>query len=245
MQVGVFKDGTPRLNFEIAVHPDYRRQGIGTALYNLVMQRAERSPISHITTPVYTTPGDGTGAVGEWLVERGFHPGHSFWQMRLDNLMDVVTPSWPAGIGVRTFSDMEHDPVKWAGLIVSSFGEAASAAGIITQLGEPGVSPNGYFFAIDTATGREVGTSRARIDIVDGQPTGYIGTVGVLPKYRGRGIAGALVGQTVRYLASQGMSSATLFVENSNKGARSLYEKLGWRYAYLTNHYVKVVDKQS
>jgi mycothiol synthase len=242
VQVGVFKEGTARLNFEIAVHPDYRRQGIGTALYEHVMERAERTPIAQITTPIYTLPGESAGGVGAWLMERGFNPGHSFWQMRIDKIAEITEPAFPDGIGVRTFSDMEHDPGKWASLIMNSFGEAASAAGIIAQLSEPGVSREGYFFAIDNTTGREVGTSRARIDVVGGESIGYIGTVGVLPSCRGRGIAAALLGQTLRYLAAKGMHSATLFVENSNTSARSLYEKLGWRYVYLTNHYVKAVN---
>jgi mycothiol synthase len=244
MQIGVFKDGTPRLNFEIAVRPNYRRQGIGTALYELVMQRAERTSIAQITTPVYTTPGETTGGIGAWLTELGFQPGHSFWQMRLNNIAQAVQPEWPDGVSVRTFSDGEHDPGIWAGLIMRCFGEVASAAGIIAQLSEPGVSCDGYFFAVDKATGHEIGTSRARIDVVGGDEIGYIGTVGVLPQYRGRGIAAALLGQTLAYLAGQGMSSATLFVENSNTNARNLYEKLGWSYAYLTNHYMKAIEHQ-
>ncbi len=244
VQVGLFKEGTARLNFEIAVHPDYRRQGIGSALYELVMERAERTPIAQITTPVYTLPGKSAGGVGAWLLERGFNPGHSFWQMRIDNIAEVMEPHFPDGIDVRTFSDMEQDPGKWANLIIHSFGEAASAAGVIAQLSEPGVSRDGYFFAVETTTGQEVGTSRARIDVVGGEAVGYVGTVGVLPSYRGRGIAGALLGQTLLYLAGKGMSSATLFVENSNTAARSLYEKLGWRYIYLTNHYVKTVNRE-
>lgn len=244
VQVGIFKEGTARLNFEIAVHPDFRRRGIGTALYELVMQRAERTSVAQITTPVYTLPGESTGGAGAWLAERGFNPGHSFWQMRFDNVADIREPAFPEGIGVRAFNDMERDPGIWANLIMNTFGEAASAAGIIAQLSEPGVSRDGYFFAVDQTTGREVGTSRARIDIVGGGEIGYIGTVGVLPTYRGRGIAGALLGQTLNYLAGRGMSSATLFVENSNTAARSLYEKLGWHYVYLTNHYVKAVSRQ-
>ncbi len=244
VQVGIFKEGTARLNFEIAVHPDFRRQGIGTALYELVMQRVEQTPIAQITTPVYTLPGESTGGAGSWLTERGFQPGHSFWQMRFDQVAETQEPQFPQGINVRAFNDMEHDPGIWANLILNTFGEAASAAGIIAQLSEPGVRRDGYFFAVDEATHREVGTSRARVDVVGGEQIGYIGTVGVLPPYRGRGIAGALLGQTLKYLAGRGMSSVTLFVENSNTAARSLYEKLGWRYVYLTNHYVKAISRQ-
>jgi len=101
------------------------------------------------------------------------------------------------------------------------------------------VSKEGYFFAMDQSTGREIGTSRGRVDLVAGQQVGYIGTVGVLPEYRGRGIARALVQQTLAYLAGLGLHSATLFVEDHNTPARRLYDKLGWRQVYRTDHYWK------
>jgi ribosomal protein S18 acetylase RimI-like enzyme len=66
--------------------------------------------------------------------------------------------------------------------------------------------------------------------------------VGVLPQYRGRGIAKALVQQTLAYLAGLGMHTATLFVEDHNTPARSLYDKLGWREVYKTDHYWKKLD---
>ena len=84
-----------------------------------------------------------------------------------------------------------------------------------------------------------MGTSRARIDRLGGGPIGYVGTVGVLAEYRGRGIATALIVQTLQYLASQGMQSAILHVEDANFNARRLYEKLGWRYIYRTIHHWK------
>jgi len=90
---------------------------------------------------------------------------------------------------------------------------------------------------MDEVTGLEVGTSRGRLDQVGGTSVGYVGTVCVLPEYRGRGIAGALVLQTVQYLASLGLSGAILYVENKNTRARTLYEKMGWRPVYRTVHY--------
>jgi ribosomal protein S18 acetylase RimI-like enzyme len=132
---------------------------------------------------------------------------------------------------------MESDPAIWANLILGAFNESASPAGVLAQMREPGVSPEGYFFAVDLNTGREVGTSRARIDVIGGEQVGYIGTVGVLPGYRGRGIATALLAQTLDYLARRGMAAATLFVEDHNHQARRLYDRLGWRYVYRTEHY--------
>src|SRR5215218_7244153 len=61
VQSGLFKDGAPRLSFEIAVHPYWRRQGIGYTLFETVLARAQRASVYNITTPVYARPGDVAG----------------------------------------------------------------------------------------------------------------------------------------------------------------------------------------
>jgi mycothiol synthase len=237
VQSGLFKDGAPRLSFEIAVHPYWRRQGIGYTLFETVLARAQRAGIYNITTPVYSQPGDVPGDNVLWLQHRNFRREHSYWQLRLDHINLQPPPQWPVGIGVRHFEDMNRDPAIWADLIIKAFNESANTAAILSQLREPGVSPDGYFFALDTKTGREVGTSRARVDIMGGERIGYIGTVGVVPEYRGRGIAAALLAQTLQYLAAKGITCATLFVEDQNHNARRVYDRLGWRYVYRTDHF--------
>ena len=119
------------------------------------------------------------------------------------------------------------------------FDEPATAEGVIAQLSEPGANPDGYFFAVDERHAREVGTSRARLDSMAGEPLGYVGTVGILPEYRGRGIARAMVLYTLRYLSRLGMRSAVLYVENRNMPARRLYDSMGWRPVYRTDNYWK------
>lgn len=237
VQAGLFKDGTPRLSFEIAVHPNWRRQGIGSSLFETVAARAHRAGVSNLSTPVYSRPGEAPGDNTRWLRHRDFRSEHSFWQMRLDDIAYHTSASWPAGIGVRSFANTDRDPDIWANLIVRAFNESANAAGVLSQLREPGVNPEGYFFAVDLNSGQEVGTSRARVDILGGEQVGYIGTVGVVPEYRGKGIASALLAQTLDYLAGMGIRSATLFVEDQNLNARRLYYRLGWRYMYRTDHY--------
>src|SRR5205823_1526517 len=164
-----------------------------------------------------------------FLQKRGFFPDRTFWQMRLDNIGAQPLPHWPQGITFRRFAKSMADAELWARLINETFNEPANPSRILDQFSEDGHSPEGYIFAIDQATGREIGTSRARIDLIGGKQIGYVGTVGVLPGYRRRGIARALVLQTLRYLAQQGMEDAVLFVEGQNHNARALYEKMGWR----------------
>ena len=241
-QAVLFKDGTPRMAFELGVHPEQRCRGIGGALYRMVAGRAHGTGAAHLTSPVYHKDGEERPESTGFLERRGFRPDHSYWQLRLDDINRQAPPEWPRGIGVRTFRGDERDSEIWARLIVEAFGEHATPEGIRAQLHEPGVSPDGYFFAVDLETGEEVGTSRGRIDTLGGKPVGYVGTVGVVPRYRGRGIATALMGQTLNYLAGRGMCSATLFVEHRNTAARRLYDKLGWYPVYRTEHYWKRLE---
>lgn len=231
--------GAPRLSFEIAVSPEFRGRGVGGAMYNLVEESARHAGISHLTSPVYVAPQETRLDSAGFLERRGFRVDSGYWQMRIDNIGSQAPPTWPSGIACRPFGETEPDAAKWARIVRESFNEHATAEGIAQQLSEEGVSRHGYFFAVDAGTGVEVGTSRARIDYVNGRRIGYIGTVGVLPAYRGRGIAEALIRQTLRYLADQDIHSATLFVENGNTAARTLYDKMGWRQAYRTDHYWK------
>ncbi|HEX8229572.1 MAG TPA: GNAT family N-acetyltransferase [Chloroflexia bacterium] len=229
--------GVPRLSFEIGVHPGHRQKGLGGALYRLVEARAREMGVPRMTTPVFITSGVARPECSSFLERRGFRVESSYWQMRIEDLERQGPARWPEGIDCRTLGDLSRDAPRWAQIIRDTFNEPATAEGVVQQLAEEGVSPQGYFFAFDRQTGLEVGTTRTRIDYVGGRPVGYIGTVGVLPSYRGRGIAEALVRHALQYLASAGMSIATLFVESQNTSARNLYTKMGWQPVYRTDHY--------
>jgi len=238
-------DPTLRVGMEIAVHPEWRRQGIGSALYRLVEERAVELRSPHITTPVFLASGASAPRTTRFLERRGFFPDRCYWQMRLDDLAEQPRPNWPAGISYRTFGTTAEDAERWASLIRETFHEPATAARVEAQIAEPGSTTEGYLFAVDEKTGKEIGTSRARIDFIGGKQVGYLGTVGVLPEYRGRGIGQALILQTLAYLAGRGLDAAVLFVEAGNHNARRLYEYMGWTPVYQTIHYWKQLPREA
>ena len=232
-----FGDGSGRLGFDIVVHPRFRRHGLGNSLLQLVEAEARRYASSRLTCPVFVSASNENPPGSHFLTGQGFRTDHGYWQLRLDNIVEQARPVWPPGIEVRGLANMGGDIDTWCKLVLQAFGEETSPSGVLAQMHEPGGSPDGYFFAVDKSTGQEVGTSRARLDLSDNGRIGYVGTVGVLPQYRRRGIAEALVRHSLAYLAGLGVDSATLFVERENQTARSIYDAMGWYPVYRTDHY--------
>jgi len=237
---GPFTDSSGRVGFDIAVHPRFRQQGLGSAILALVESYAV-SYGSRITCPVFVPPvGDiPVGAI--FLQNRGYRTDHGYWHLGLDDIAGQASPLWPEGISVRGIVNLEEDVETWCRLVLRAFNEETTPSGVLAQMHEPGGSPDGYFFAVDKATNLAVGTGRARIDIAGGGQVGYVGTIGVIPEYRRRGIAEALVRHTLAYLAAKGLDSATLFVERQNVAALHIYNAMGWRSIYRTDHYWKSI----
>jgi mycothiol synthase len=65
-------------------------------------------------------------------------------------------------------------------------------------------------------------------DDADEPGTGWIDTVGVLPAYRGRGAASALITRVVDAMRTAGLDRVTLRVNDDNVPARRVYERLGF-----------------
>ena len=66
------------------------------------------------------------------------------------------------------------------------------------------------------------------INPVADQNEGWIGGVGILRGYRGRGIGTRLMGEAERMLAAKGVREVSLEVIEGNSGAEELYKRLGY-----------------
>ncbi len=84
----------------------------------------------------------------------------------------------------------------------------------------------------------------------DGEPVGHIGltfaadtaditTVAVLPQYRRRGIAHALLRAAIAFCEEHKIVGLFLEVRQSNEAARSLYEKMGFEKISVRKGYYK------
>ena len=109
----------------------------------------------------------------------------------------------------------EHDAVSWTALFT----------------GQRAFRPDLSVLAIED--GAVVGYLLAYVYEADTRTTGrqeiYIGSIGVLPPARGRGLATAVIVEALRAAAQAGCVSAGLGVDSENvTGAMRLYENLGF-----------------
>jgi len=94
------------------------------------------------------------------------------------------------------------------------------------QLFDPAI----YFLAIDDATGKIAGVALCRMEQVGKPETAYVEELAVLPDYRRRGLALAMLHHAFGVLYKRGRRQVALHVDaDSLTGATRLYEKAGMK----------------
>ncbi|UCH56582.1 MAG: GNAT family N-acetyltransferase [Candidatus Bathyarchaeota archaeon] len=122
--------------------------------------------------------------------------------------------------GNSTVSDPEEIPRVLESIMQSRYGPSPPDCRLVAQVGN---RPAGLIMAF-------IPESRYR------SPHGVIAPLGVLPEYRGRGIAYSLLMEVHGALRKHGCRYSYVGTPESNKGAIRLYEKAGYRPVF------KVVD---
>ena len=89
----------------------------------------------------------------------------------------------------------------------------------------PGFDPKGVFVAVASEVDGLIGY----VVSFRKQGHGYISVVAVVPEWRRRGVASALIGSAVGYLRSLGLKTIRIDVEQTNAPARRAYERAGFQ----------------
>jgi ribosomal protein S18 acetylase RimI-like enzyme len=161
---------------------------------------------------------------------RGYRLWRSSYTMEVD--LPVAGPELPAGLELRTYRDVDAEPVRaalnesfaedpfWHGVSPSSFREFyVKARGF-----EPGL------WLLAWAAEELAGVVLAYSVRVGDPGLGWIGTLGVRPQWRRRGLGEALLRAAFASLHDRGFRRAGLGVDTENvTGALRLYERAGMR----------------
>ncbi|MBJ7359944.1 GNAT family N-acetyltransferase [Nocardioides sp.] len=209
---------------DAAVHPDYRRRGIGTALATWMQQTARAGGSTVIGAPVPQ------GKAGDQLLEKlGYRVRWQSWVLELLDGATIPERPLPEGYTVREARPDEHEAVwtvtedaflEWSERKRQAFEDWQA-----TVPGRPGFEPWNIRVVIDP-TGEVVATANVHLNR-DGERVGaYIDRLATRKDQRHKGIAQALLVDSFAVARSHGAVRSELSTD-SRTGALGLYEKVG------------------
>jgi mycothiol synthase len=232
-----------RFTTTIYVHPDARRQGIGSDLVDLVEERSaalvEPAPADAQLTIVGWVNGESDEAV-DWAQKRGYEPVRNFLRMQVDFDGAPAAPAWPEGIRLRTYREDDARALfdaseeafsdHW-GHLPMAFDEW------VRRTKRADFDPSLWFVAMD-------GDEIAAMSLCSLMPDdgGWVSTLGVRRAWRQRGIARAILLHSLGEFWGRGRRWVALGVDaQSLTGATRLYESVGMRVRERHTQMRKVV----
>lgn len=231
----------PRKFFlDVRVRPEFRRQGVGTALYDRL--RREMAPFHPLTLWANTRE---TFAEGVAFAEhRGFHESRRAWESRLDVARFDPRPfqekadAAARGFRIVTVADERAGDPQWLEKLYDMHTEIAADVPqpepytpmTVEELRRrwienPEYLPAGHFLAKDGA--RYVAESNLFLTESPADVL-YQGITGTRREYRGRGLALALKLRTIGYARNQGKREIRTWNDTLNEPMLAINARLGF-----------------
>ena len=231
-----------KYHLEIAVHPDHRRRGHGTALYEAALAIARGRTARALLAGTKESMEEGV----RFLERRGFREVKRDWQSRLkvrefDFGRFATADERVAREGIRivTLADeMARDPDAARGAYELGLAIHADVPSVDPPtefsfetwraliLESPNALPEAYFIAVDR-DGRYLGLSNMARSIDDPSFL-WQNLTGVVREARGKGIAMALKLWTVRYAKERGIDHIKTWNDIRNTPILAINEALGF-----------------
>ena len=230
-------DGFREYRSDGEVDPPFRRRGIGSALLadNMRRHRAHAASEASPRTPIFGSwSSDGQAGDIALLEKTGFHVARWFFEMVRPTLDDIPDIPLPDGLELRPIdragakqvwdADIEAFADHWGGF-------DGSEAHLQRWLENPNTDLSLWVIAFDgdeVAGGIINGIDRPQNEAL-GIQRGWLNSVFTRRPWRRRGLATALIAESLRVLRDRGMTSAALGVDADNpSGALGLYEGTGF-----------------
>src|SRR4029453_14014464 len=201
---------------ELVVPPDPRRKGHGPAL----VRAAGDGPLT------FWAHGDEPGARA-FAERNGFERVRVLWQMRRARAGALLPGPFPGGVTVRHFR-LGHDEEAWLGVNSRAFAHHPEQGrwtlhDLQLREAEPWFDRAGFLLAVDIED-TLLGFHWTKVQ--DGLGEVYV--LGVDPERHQRGLGKALTVAGLAYLKDRGLTTAMLYVDESNAAAVRLYRGLGF-----------------
>jgi GNAT superfamily N-acetyltransferase len=205
----------------VAVHPDHRGRGLGTALAGWTQRRARGRGSTVVGTPVPT------GSPGERLLTQlGYRPRWTSWVLQLPAGREIEPQPLPVGHSIRAAESASDRRAVWT-LLEDAFLEWStrprqSYEDFAAQVWlRPGFEPWQLRILVDGA-----GEPVAAAFLVMAGDCGYVDRIATRRDRRNQGLARALLADVFRESRVHGATRSELSTD-SRTGALGLYEKVG------------------
>lgn len=233
-------DGLQLYSQFAVVAPQWRRQGIGTALHAWLEQRQRtQAAAEHPGAPrhahhAYITHGETARAA--LLEKAGYTPERYFFAMVRPTLDNVADFPLPQGVELRPVQP-DHYRAIWDAhwrAFQSHWGHCPpDEADYVKWLTSPVFQPHLWQVAWDVQTHQVAGQVRTYIDAAwnrnNGRQRGWTEFISVGEPWRRRGLARALISHSLRAQAAAGMAESGLRVDSQNlSGANRVYADCGF-----------------
>jgi ribosomal protein S18 acetylase RimI-like enzyme len=220
------------------VDPAWRERGVGRTMLRWGIERATaqlRSSANDLPKYIRVDGYDSVESAHRLFARMGFTRVRWFDELLrpLDTVPDrqhvegIEIVPWPAGRDeeARQMKNLAFDD-HWGSTPTSAENWQSNVHGY-------GGRPDLSFVAIGQSTGRIVAVCvnhrYESYDEVIGRREGWIETLGTLPEWRGRGLASALIVQSLHAFVDAGLTHASIAVDSANPtGAARLYRALGF-----------------
>ena len=226
---------------ELWVRPEHRRRGHGTRLLEWAQERA-RATVAEGTGGPLDKPHqfggagpDSVDAVDGFARASGFEPYRYHFDMRrplADSIPDVLLPE---GLELRPVTPDHHRAIWNADeeAFRDHWDHAEPVEGDFERFfGDPDIDPSLWQIAWDgdEVAGLVINGVYPHENEQTGERVGWLDSVATRRRWRGRGVAGALIARSLAVLRDRGMDIAALGVDAENPtGALGLYERFGFR----------------
>lgn len=209
------------------VHPEHAGLGLGSALLAESERRATSRLAPGVSAPFRTGAPDTDRRAVDLFEHRGYRQVRSFWHMHRGLSADDASTGTPEGVTLRLASADDEPLVR--DLLEESFVDHFGFEPMTFEdwqhehHGDPGYDPSLMVLAY---VGDEPAGVSVNFTADDG--AGWVGELGVLAKFRRRGVARALLDRSFAELAARGHHQVRLGVDTENtSGATHLYESVG------------------